>query len=181
MASLYTSELTAEDLFDILSNQRRRYTIHYLCQQGENVTVDVSSLARHVAAWERGVSPESVSGDNRRSVYNTLNQTHLPLLAEAGVVDYDERSKQVELLVSTDAFRSYTYAKLDYFPSVGALMTVAAANLAISLLALLNLGWTSWLVPLSATTLLLVGVVHFVQVRQARFGTSGPPPELRRG
>ena len=85
--------LSRDVAFEILTNPRRRYTMAYLRSQDE--PVPIGELAEVVAAWERDTSVELVSSKERKSVYTSLYQTHLPKMADAGVVDYDARSQEV--------------------------------------------------------------------------------------
>ncbi|MFB6106236.1 MAG: hypothetical protein ABEJ70_04610 [Halobacteriaceae archaeon] len=73
-------------VYDLLGNRRRRLVLYHLLSAPDHAT-DVGALATQVAAWEHGVRPEAVTTAQRRTVYNTLRQLHLPRLASAGVVD----------------------------------------------------------------------------------------------
>lgn len=87
--------LSTEERFDLLSNDKRRYTIQYLAQNGENATL--GDLADRLTALENGGDGDDASLDRRKSVYTSLQQLHLPRLAEAGVVQYDASDGTVEL------------------------------------------------------------------------------------
>jgi hypothetical protein len=86
-------EFCRNDLFDVLKNQRRRYTLLYLHQQ--NKTISCSDIATQIAAWETGSEPEQVDRSRYQSVYNSLYQTHLPCLEQAGLVEYDSAANSV--------------------------------------------------------------------------------------
>ena len=75
------------EVFDILSNHRRRYTIHF-CKQEEG-PVSLSDLAEQVAAWENDKEIEEIGWDERKTVYTSLQQTHLPTLADAEMIEYE--------------------------------------------------------------------------------------------
>jgi hypothetical protein len=70
-----------------LSNRRRRYVLYYL-QDGPG-SVSLRDLAERIAAWENDVPVEELEYKQRKRVYTSLHQTHLPKLDEVGVVDYD--------------------------------------------------------------------------------------------
>jgi DNA-binding transcriptional ArsR family regulator len=74
-------------VFSVLSNRRRRQVLRYLrtCES----TVEVRDLARQVAAWENDLSPDELTYQQRKRVYTSLHQTHLPKLDESGFVTYD--------------------------------------------------------------------------------------------
>lgn len=88
-----TSRLDPEEIHDVLRNDRRRLTLQYLKQCLE--PVEVRELSEHVAELEVGESPPP--RNIRQSVYNALNQTHLPKLDEAGLVEFDMDRKIVSL------------------------------------------------------------------------------------
>ena len=80
-------------IHDVLRNDRRRLTLQYLKQRLR--PVEVGELSDHIAEREVGESPPP--RDCRQSVYNALNQTHLPKLEELGFVDFDRDEKIVSL------------------------------------------------------------------------------------
>lgn len=88
-------ELTQDAVFDLLSNTRRRFVINYLLRQDEPVTIQ--QLSRDLAAWEFEVDPEDLSDQQEKRIYVALYQTHVPKLADAGVVEYDAESSLVEI------------------------------------------------------------------------------------
>lgn len=88
-------KLDRDKLFDVLSNERRRYAIHYLKQRDDEV--DLSELSTQVTAWEQHVSPDEVCYDDRKSVHTALTQFHLPKMNDAGVVDFRTQRNEVSL------------------------------------------------------------------------------------
>jgi DNA-binding transcriptional ArsR family regulator len=97
---------TQEQLFEILSNRRRRYAV-YALGRGEDDTVELGELARRIAAWETEKPPEQVSSTERKRVYTALQQSHLPKLAEAGLVDYDERASVIHTRPELEEYEVY--------------------------------------------------------------------------
>lgn len=95
------------DLFELLGNQRRLLVIRYLSLYEERSSVEVRHLARIIRGIELEKPPRQVSSSDYESAYNGLIQTHLPKLAEYGVVEYDDSRK---LLSPT--YRVYRYALL---------------------------------------------------------------------
>jgi hypothetical protein len=87
-------DLTRDECFELLSNHRRRYTLHYLQQNGNQATL--GELADQIAAWENDIPPEEVSYDQRKRVYTSLQQVHLPRMDDTGVVEFDDRDGLVE-------------------------------------------------------------------------------------
>jgi DNA-binding transcriptional ArsR family regulator len=87
--------LSKDAIFSILSNQRRRYVIYHLAQSPDPVSL--RDLAERVAAWENDVDVEDLTYKQRKRVYTSLHQTHLPKLDDSGVVDYDRDRGTVSL------------------------------------------------------------------------------------
>lgn len=86
--------LSQNRVFDLLSNARRRFVLHYLSQH--EGPVELRELADEVARWETG--SETLSRKERKRVYVSLYQTHIPRLADAGVIDYDSETGEVQLV-----------------------------------------------------------------------------------
>ncbi|QIB75500.1 hypothetical protein G3I44_15070 [Halogeometricum borinquense] len=92
-------ELHRDEIFDLISNRRRRYAIRY-CKEATG-PVSLSDLAEHVAAWEHEKTVEEITSRERKSVYTSLQQTHLPRLDRAGIIEFEDG--EVEL---TDRIQS---------------------------------------------------------------------------
>lgn len=87
-----SSRLTNDDVFEILSNARRRRVIFLLHTARE--PMELGELAEQIATAELGEPPDQ---DQYKRLYISLYQTHLPKLEEHGVVEYDTESKLVTL------------------------------------------------------------------------------------
>lgn len=74
-------------LFTVLSSQRRRQLLRLLHQRGGQQ--ELADLAAHVAAAEMSASVDELNPADRKRVYISCYQTHLPRLVEAGFVEYD--------------------------------------------------------------------------------------------
>lgn len=85
-----TPYLTANQAFDILSNERRQRTLNYI-DETEEEPVEASSIAEYIASIEEDL----VTSDKRKSVYINLIQNHLPRMDSCQVLDYDEDRKKV--------------------------------------------------------------------------------------
>ena len=177
-------ELSEEEVFEVLSNRRRRFVIHAL-KRAEG-PVDVSELSAHVTAWERGVALDEVRYEDRRNVYSTLRRTHLPKLEEKNVVTVDEEANVVaptpeleELDIYVEVLRSREIPWSLYY--------VGLAGVAVSLLLAVATGTPGFaaLEPLdvgvfTATVFGISAVAHHVIGRRARLGNTEKPPELRK-
>lgn len=73
--------------FTILSNQRRRWIIQALNTHGE---MDRSELATKVAAKENNKPANQLTSKERNRVLVALHQSHLPKMADYGVIDYED-------------------------------------------------------------------------------------------
>jgi hypothetical protein len=93
-------DLSRDDLFSILRNERRREVIHYLSER--DGPVDLRELSEHVAAIENDCAPEAVTYKQRKRVQTALYQMHLPKLADRRIVEYDRRAGRVELADGAD-------------------------------------------------------------------------------
>ncbi|WP_101298351.1 DUF7344 domain-containing protein [Halegenticoccus soli] len=78
------------EIFSLLKNDRRRQVVALLADRRE--TVPISELARVIAELE---SDEAPSEKLYKSVYVSLQQTHLPRLAQSDVVTYDRSTGTV--------------------------------------------------------------------------------------
>lgn len=84
-----TEGVTRDDVFEVLSNRRRRYALRYLDDQGGEA--ELSEVAEHVAAWEHGVDPDRLEYGDRKSVRVSIHQHHAPKMDDVGVLEYDKR------------------------------------------------------------------------------------------
>jgi DNA-binding transcriptional ArsR family regulator len=87
--------LSKDDIFTVLSNERRRFVLRYLKDHEE--AVQIRDLAQQVASWENDVPIEQLNYKQRKRVYTSLHQTHLPKLDDCGIVEYDRDRKTVAL------------------------------------------------------------------------------------
>ena len=96
--------LTEDELFELLSNQRRRHILHALMNDGES---EIGTLSQEIAAWEDGLDPTEVSSNDRKRVYTALQQSHLPKMDKAGVVNFDRDRGTVEPTPALDDVEIY--------------------------------------------------------------------------
>ncbi|WP_255171692.1 DUF7344 domain-containing protein [Natrononativus amylolyticus] len=99
------TDLSQAELFDVFSNARRRYTVQYLKRQ--NGSCDLAPLVEQVAAWENETAPDQVTRAQRRRVYISLYQTHLPMLEDHEIVEWDADGHSIELLPTEETFDPY--------------------------------------------------------------------------
>jgi hypothetical protein len=88
--------ISREEVFEVLSNERRRLVLRYLRERGEE-RVDFRDVVDRVAARENGVPAERLDSGDRKCVYSALRQTHLPKLDRLGVVEFDQSRGELTL------------------------------------------------------------------------------------
>jgi hypothetical protein len=175
--------LTRDDTFEILSNHRRRFALHHLQQNGEKA--QLGDLSEHVAAWENDIDVQQVSSTERKRVYTSLQQFHLPKMDETGVVEFDDREGVVELTAAAEDVDIYLeVVDGNDVPWSQYYLGLAAVNLAVLVGALAGL-YPFTLVPSAGlalfvvTTFLVSALVHtYFSRTEMRLGDSDTPPEV---
>lgn len=87
-------------VYDLLRNRRRRLILHFLTRSSTH-TAPIGALATQIAAWENGKPVADVTSAERKRTYNTLQQSHLPRLQSAGIVDLDADAGTVSLAIDS--------------------------------------------------------------------------------
>lgn len=100
-----TNRLSQDKAFDLLSSPRRRYVINHLQHAGE--PVELTELAKKVAAWENETSVGELTSKQQKRVYVSLYQTHIPKLEEFGIVEYDSDAGTVAVTDQIDDVSRY--------------------------------------------------------------------------
>ena len=99
-------DLPREEIFQILSNNRRRCTIRFLEQHDEE-WVSLREIVDSVTAWENDMPIEEIDSDTRKCVYTALRQSHLPKLADTGIIEYDQLRGEARLTGTADELFRY--------------------------------------------------------------------------
>lgn len=89
-----------DEVFGLLSRQRRRYVLYYL--EEADGPVSVEELAAQVADWEH--NGNEAPDDLSEEVTLTLVHHHLPRAAEARFVEYDREAGVVQLTGTPSEF-----------------------------------------------------------------------------
>ncbi|RQG99917.1 DUF7344 domain-containing protein [Natrarchaeobius oligotrophus] len=178
-------DLSKGEIFEVLRNQRRRYVLHYLKQDGR--PVELGDLAQQVAAWEYETTLEGVTPEQRKRVYTTLQQTHLPKMDEAGILAFDSDAGRIE---ATDRTRDITvyleivpgheFAWRELYLSLGAVGCALVAALWLEIYPLTLLSDLTW-AGIVSVTVTATAVAHIYYERQMRLGRGEQPPELSFG
>ena len=178
--------LSDDEVFDVLSNRRRRYAIHALkhTEEADAEPLDLAELSALITAWEEGVDPESVAYEDRRHVYCALQRVHLPAMEENGVLTVSEENV-IEPGEALDDLEVYVEVLRDreipwnlYYVGLGALSAALLAAVVVGVPGMAAIP------PLSIGAFVVVAfgvsaVAHYVVGRHARLGSSERPPELR--
>lgn len=99
-----------EEIFEVLSNKRRRYVLAYL--RSHDGEADVPTLATQVSAAENDIPVDQLDSAQRKSTYVGLRQTHLPKMEEYNLIEYDPRRGEVRLTEQAAQAQMY----LEYVP-----------------------------------------------------------------
>ncbi|OYR58996.1 DUF7344 domain-containing protein [Halorubrum halodurans] len=167
-----------DELYDLLSNHRRRYVIHF-CKQAEE-PLTLSDLAERVAAREQDKSVAELSSAERKRVYTSLQQTHLDRLADAGMIEYD--GDEIELTdeaatldVYLDVVPEGSISWGIYYVGLSLLSVVVLAGVWIGFIpteTVPPLGWAAVIVAV----FLASSVAQVIQNRRYRLGDIDEPP-----
>jgi len=175
--------LSTDEAFSILSNRRRRFALHALREQGSKM--ELGTLAECVAAWEQGVGRDEISAAERKSVYTSLQQMHLPMMDDADVVRFDKRSGTIdttpaadELDVYVEIVRGNEVPWHEYYIGLGAVslaLLIALWTDAAPFTAFSDLAWASFVV----VALVISAVAHAYTSRDRYVGETVRPVEVR--
>lgn len=178
-----SESLTARDAFDILSNDRRRFALHYLMREDEPPSLN--RLSRYVAAWENDVPPEEVTSKQRRRVHVALHQTHLPRMDDAGIVTYDSSAEPIRLTEKAEDLNVY----LEVVPGndiTWSTYYLGLSAFSLSLFVAVEVGaypfsflTATHVAGLCSLLFLASSAVHVIWTRRRRLGSAGRPPTRR--
>jgi hypothetical protein len=176
-------DLSKSDIFDLLRNQRRRFVLHYLKNHPDE-EVTIGTLADQVAAWEYGTSCEEVTSTQRKRVYTTLQQSHLPKMDDAGIVDFDSdrgtvTPKEVvaDITIYMEIVPVREFAWHEYYLGLGAVCTALMAAVWAGIWPFAFAPPIIWGTVISAV-LALSAVVHVYSQRRMGIGTGEAPQEV---
>lgn len=174
-----SSDLSETEVFEILSNIRRRYALHYLINNGRT---NLGSLAERVAAWEYDKSPPEVSSAERKRVYCALQQSHLPKMDDAEVVEFDKRRGVVEPTDAAEELDIYLdVVRRDEIPWSEYYLGLSAVAVAFVVAVWVGVYPFVLLPEIGSAALLAVAfslsaLAHFLHARKMKLGGGGSPP-----
>jgi DNA-binding transcriptional ArsR family regulator len=103
------SQLSKDDLFELLKNPRRRAVLRFL--DSTDGTATLSELAEHIAAQENDIEVKQLNAYQRKRVYVALYQCHLPKMDDTGIIDYDQDRGNIEMREEADQLLGYLDTK----------------------------------------------------------------------
>jgi hypothetical protein len=93
-----------DHVFGILGNERRRYVLKYLSMTEGTATLN--DLAERIAAWQCDKKIAQITSQERKRVYVSLYQCHLPKMDDVSAVSYDKERGTIE---TGEQFERFTY------------------------------------------------------------------------
>jgi hypothetical protein len=177
------TDISEDELFDVLANQRRRFAVHLLKRE-EDESIAIGDMAEQIAAWENGIDTAEITGNERKRVYTALQQSHLPKMDAAGVVEFNKDRGIVEptpALQNVDLYMDVVEGKeipwSDYY--------LGLSGVAVALAGAVWLGaWPFVLLPEMAWTAAIVvafafsAITHKYYTAEMKVGEPEEPPEL---
>ncbi|WP_266077833.1 DUF7344 domain-containing protein [Haladaptatus caseinilyticus] len=177
-----SSGLSQDQVFEVLKSPRRRYALYFLRREGG--TVELSDLTEQVAAWENDTTPTELTSDQRKRVYISLYQTHLPKLDDARIIEYDRedgvvslsrRARELDTYLGDVSRPEIPWDRYYLALSLGSILLVLGVWFEIYPFVLLP-GIATAMIILVAYALSAIGQYFYYRRRTVK----GTPPELRR-
>jgi uncharacterized membrane protein len=177
-------EFTQEVVFEMLSNRRRRYVVHYLLDADDGTEAELRDLARTVAAWENDKRPEEVTSTERKRVYNALQQAHLPKMDDAGLIEFASSRSTVaatdglaDLQVYLEIVPGGEISWSQYYLLLGVLFLSVALAAAVGVPPFDGVPGVA-LAGAMAVLVTLSGAAHVYHGRKTRLGADERPPSV---
>ncbi len=171
-----------DEIFTVLSNERRRYALQYL-KNHDDEAVDLGDLVDYIAARENDTTVAALDYKQRKRVYSSLRQTHLPTLSDCNVIDYEEDRGTITLNGAAREVQMY----LEYVPKHDIPWCYHYLGLAIVLGGIGALTWASVYpfgglsgLALAAITTAVFGISAVVHTAYTKRNTLGSELELER-
>lgn len=169
------TQLDQDVVFDILSSARRRYAISILNQRAK--PMQLTELAEEIAALEMDCAVDELTKQQRKRVYVSLYQTHVPKMEEVGIVSYDADDGTVELASGVNAVDEFltepeqTYTWYRYYLG---LSLVAGGLLLLTVLDIAVFGALSDVLVAGVTIVAFLTLAGAQYVTETRFNDSSP-------
>lgn len=177
-----TGEMARErdEMFSLLSNQRRRFALHACKRFG--TPMELSDLAERVAAWEYDKQVSELETDERRRVYTSMQQSHLPAMEDAGVIEFDGRevtltgeAEDLEIYMEIVPEDSIPWGK--YYLGLSLISALVLGGVALDVYpeSIPDLVWAAMMLAAFGVS----SAAHVLWSRGMKIGNADEPPELR--
>lgn len=154
------------ETLNLLGNDRRLRVVHSLVENDEPTTT--KALATHIAEAE-AEQGDVTADDLYKSVYVSLQQTHLPKLADHGIVSYDPDTNTVGPGPRLDEARVYVQPHgQEHAPLPPTLVLVAGVGLITVAAARFGVPVVSAVEPAVWAAVALLAVLAVVVTRRSR-------------
>lgn len=174
------SELGRDEVYDLLSSHRRRFALH-AAKRSEG-DVEIADLAEQVAAWENGKDLDEITSTERHRVYTSMQQTHLPTMDRAGIIEYDngtvsltEEAQQLDVYMDVVPAQSIPWGQYYLGLSLLSIGLLGGVWAGIFPSTVPDLAWAIGVVSL----FLVSASYHVWQSREMRLGAGDVPPEVQ--
>ncbi|WP_232702435.1 DUF7344 domain-containing protein [Halobacterium wangiae] len=104
-AALAALDVDTDALMDVLSHARRRFVVACLAEYETPLTLP--DVADELAVWEYDARITEVPADAVAAIHADLYHTHVPKMADAGVVDYNPERELVALAEPSRELATY--------------------------------------------------------------------------
>lgn len=96
--------VTKNDIYDAIATERRRIALRYVLENDDGDGVELGELAEAVEFVQGDYERiDEIGSKARKAVYVGLYQDHVPVLADAGLVESDKRKNRVFTTATTAA------------------------------------------------------------------------------
>jgi len=172
--------LSKGEIFEVLQNKRRRFVIQYLRRHGG--PVELGELATYVASWEYDCTREDISKAQRKRVYTTLQQTHLPKMDRSGIITYDPDDGVIDTTPQTEDLTVYLeivpgseFPWREFYLSFGAVSLAIVATLWAGVFPFTEVSPLIWM-TLFASILTLAAGYHTLSAQEMTLSEYEEPP-----
>lgn len=101
MSWITCSPLSVDETLNVLGNERRRHVIRCFEQHGNSISLP--DLADEVAVREFDARIKEIPADEVKRIYVSLYHSHIPKLADVGLVTYCQEQDLVNVTGDTES------------------------------------------------------------------------------
>lgn len=105
IAALREGAVSTDDLFDVLSNARRRFVI--ACLATHSKPLAVADIATELTCWECKTPSDQIPEEHVQSRYVALYHVHVPKMADVGILEYNQERNTIALVDECDGITSF--------------------------------------------------------------------------